>query len=85
MSDNSIQITVTAGGDYEPTPRLRAALGELDAALSDAHGDVEGFGESIPLEEVSFVFHTITWTFRDKVGLDRVIAPRDVATGQLKP
>jgi hypothetical protein len=70
MSDSDLTITITAARDYRPSSRVASAIRELEAALEDAHGaETTGFKRQHkplmtagPMEEVSFVFHTITWT-----------------------
>jgi hypothetical protein len=81
MSENNITVSVEVGEGYESSDRLRVAIAEVGAALHEAHGDDTGGFAAAPYEEISFVFHNITWTVVDG-GLTTVVSPRDPASGQ---
>ncbi len=54
--DDAITVSIEMGPGYRPTPRLAAAVEELEAALREAHGDeeVSGFGATEQFFTVEF-------------------------------
>jgi len=81
MPTNQITVTVSMGDNYQPSDRLQAAIGELGAALQDAHGDdTSGFALK-EYEEISFTYQKIEWLWVVGSPLQTITSPRDAASG----
>ncbi len=60
MSDtNTIKVSIEMGEGYRPTPRIAAAVEELEAALREAHGEEEVAGFEYELKNVMVTSFTI--------------------------
>lgn len=76
MSHADLTVTISHSAGYDPSPRLVAAVEELQAAIHDHAGaEVTGFTSGLATgrrqyepvvwqrPSTSSVFHTITWTY----------------------
>jgi hypothetical protein len=82
VAADQLRLSVEMGDDFQPSPRLAAALTELTAALEDeSEADVEGFTAGI--EKIEIAVRSLSFDSRSP-GRFGAIKPLDKASPLLQ-